>query len=592
MLDLLLIEPRREPKRLGRFHRGAHKPLAIRWFGMTALAGHLRHLLAVAAASSQLDLRDWMRPEDPAVLLNRVCQVLGASASGGNLAERLGREVWIDFVADTGDDHDVSLAVGRMLFAEYALSGDQPRRLPRGDILVFGGDVAYPASTAYELERRLLRPWNHVLHGKAEDGRRRVVLGIPGNHDWYDGLDGFGRLFRRSALEDFAEPTTEREGSAATSGDSFYERAEGAVQRLLHLDEFDESLHLVEEATESLAAILLRSTLRRPGRLALAGYTAVQEASYWALSLAPGLDLWGVDRQLRAADFRQRVFFAQRRAETQPHKFILVAPDPALAYGEHNEPGMKILESCHFSLDLDKLLYLTGDAHHYERQAVGDSMHVIAGGGGAFVHGTRIPRDSNGASPQCVYPDRRTSLRLALGMPLRLALGTAGFLPHGVFALLAVIEIIAFRHGLLTGGLTVAAGALIATFSLSFAIRARLERPAATWTVAILFGLILSLTPLGLRFALSGALPWLGDLLAVALGNAVLGSLTLGVFLLMLILTGLEHQQGFAALGHPGFRHFVRLCVHPGGKVEGFVIGKDDPVGEGPPALIDRFVWD
>jgi hypothetical protein len=592
MLDLLLIEPRREPKRLGRFHRGAHKPLAIRWFGMTALAGHLRHLLAVAAASSQLDLRDWMRPEDPAVLLNRVCQVLGASASGGNLAERLGREVWIDFVADTGDDHDVSLAVGRMLFAEYALSGDQPRRLPRGDILVFGGDIAYPASTAYELERRLLRPWNQVLHGKAEDGRHRVVLGIPGNHDWYDGLDGFGRLFRRSALEDFAEPTTESEGSAATSGDSFSERVEGAVQRLLHLDEFDESLHMVEEAAESLAAILLRSTIRRPSRLALAGYTAVQEASYWALALAPGLDLWGVDRQLRATDFRQRVFFAQRRAEAQPHKFVLVAPDPALAYGEHNEPGMKILEACHFSLASDKLLYMTGDAHHYERQAVGDSMHVISGGGGAFVHGTRIARDSNAAPPQCVYPDRRTSLRLALGMPLRLAAGTAGFLPHGVFALLAVIEIVAFLHGLLTGGLTMVAVILIATFSLSFAIRARLERPVATWTVAILFGLILSLTPLGLRFALSGALPWLGDLLAVALGNAVLGSLTLGVFLLVLILTGLEHQQGFAALGHPGFRHFVRLCVHPGGKVEGFVIGKDDPVGEGPPALIDRFVWD
>jgi hypothetical protein len=49
---------------------------------------------------------------------------------------QMGREFWIDFVADTGADHDVSLAVGRMLFAEYALSGGQPRRLPRGDILV------------------------------------------------------------------------------------------------------------------------------------------------------------------------------------------------------------------------------------------------------------------------------------------------------------------------------------------------------------------------------------------------------------------------------------------------------------------------
>src|SRR5262249_8480182 len=346
----------------------------------------LRHLLAVAAASNQLDLRDWMRPEGAAGLLNRVCQVLGASAPGGNLTERLGRDVWIDFVADTGDDHDVSLAVRPMLLGRCELSGDHPRTLPRGDILVFGGDTAYPASTAYEIERRLLRPWNHVLYGRPDDGRRRALLGIPGNHDWYDGLDGFGRLFRRSALEDFEEPTTERVGAAAPSSDSFTERAKGYLQRVLHVDEFDESLHLVEEAAESIAAFLLRTTMRRPSRLTLAGYTAVQEATYWALALAPGLDLWGVDRQLRTADFRQRVFFAQRRAESRPRKFVFVAPDPALVYGEPNEPGMRLLESSHFSLDSDKLLYLTGDAHHYERRAVGDSMQIIAGGGGALVH--------------------------------------------------------------------------------------------------------------------------------------------------------------------------------------------------------------
>jgi hypothetical protein len=54
---------------------------------------------------------------------------------------------------------------------------------------------------------------------------------------------------------------------------------------------------------------------------------------------------------------------------------------------------------------------------------------------------------------------------------------------------------------------------------------------------------------------------------------------------------GLEHHQGFAALGHPGFRHFVRLCVDPSGRIEAFVIGKDDPLGEGPPVLVDRFAW-
>jgi len=65
-----------------------------------------------------------------------------------------------------------------------------------------------------------------------------------------------------------------------------------------------------------------------------------------------------------------------------------------------------------------------------------------------------------------------------------------------------------------------------------------------------------------------------------------------GLFLLALEITGLDHQHAFAALGHPGFRHFVRICVHSNGKVDGFVIGKDDPIGADPPVLIDQFTWD
>ncbi|MBO0797382.1 MAG: hypothetical protein J2P31_01040 [Blastocatellia bacterium] len=586
------LELRREPLGFGPFHRGAHAPFAIRWFGTTALAGHLKHLVAVAATSSDFDLRDWMQPEEASDLLKRVGQILGASTSGGSLTECLGREVWIDFVADTGDDHDVSLAVGRMLFSDYSLSGDRPRALPRGDLLVFGGDVAYPASSVVEIQRRLLQPWNLALHEIREDGRRRVLLGIPGNHDWYDGLDGFGRLFRRSPLQYLDEPATREGRSAPATTDLFSGRAEGNLRRLLHVDELSESLHLVEDVAESLTAILLRSKVKRTGRLTLKGYTAVQEASYWALALAPSLEFWAVDRQLRTADFRQRVFFSQRRTETQPPKIVLVAPDPALAYDEPNEPGVQLLEACRLSLDSDNLLYLTGDAHHYERLAVGRSLHIIAGGGGAFVHGTRIPRNSSGLQPQCVYPDRNTSLRLALGMPLRLAAGTAGFLPHGVFALLAAIELYAFRRGPMAGSLTAVFITMFATVAASFAVRARLERPAATWAITSLFGLTIGLAPLGLRFALSRTLPWLNYFWPAVLASAVLGSLALGAFLLMLIITGLEHQQGFAALGHPGFRHFVRLCVHPGGKIEGFVIGKDDPIGEGPAVLIDRFSWD
>src|SRR5262245_4866540 len=321
--DFLTLSPRQETGRTGRFHRGTHPPFAIRWFGSSALAGHLRHLVATAAASNDLDIRDWMQPDQPAILLDRVCEILGASTCGSNLTERLGREVWIDFVADTGDDHDVSLAVGNMLFSEYSLSGDETRILPRGDVLLFGGDTAYPAATANELQRRLLQPWNSLLRQKKRGQRPRVLLGIPGNHDWYAGLDGFGRLFRKSVLHGQVEPIRKQE-PASSPIDSKLRRVEGFFERHLHLDELAESVNLAQEAIESLGAFVRGSQVKRLSRLALAGYRAVQEASYWALPLAPDLDLWGVDRQLRNADFRQRVFFANRRAGAQPRRILFV----------------------------------------------------------------------------------------------------------------------------------------------------------------------------------------------------------------------------------------------------------------------------
>jgi hypothetical protein len=582
------LAPRDTTTRVGQFHRGAHSPFAIRWFGMTALVGHLRHLVAVAAASQQLDLRDWMRPESGTHLLDRVSRVLGASEAGGSLAERLGRSVWIDFVSDTGDDYDLSLAVGRMVLSDHTLGGEEARRLPRGDVLIFGGDTAYPLSTGYELERRLLRPWNAVLQERPPHPRGRVLLGIPGNHDWYDGLDGFGRLFRRSPLEDLPEPMA---APGLAPGDSVGERVEGALVRQLHVDELAESLRLAGEAWEALAAILRGSTVWKAGRLVLAGYRPVQEASYWALPISSGLDLWGVDRQLRSADFRQRVFFAQRRAEAQSPRILLVSPDPALAYGEPNAPGMQLLNACHLSLDRNRILYLTGDVHHYERQAVADSLHVIAGGGGAFLHGSRIAPDAGSAPPVVVYPDKNVSLRLAFGMPLRLMLGAAGFLPHGVFALLAAIELGALRRGPLLGAIVMALATLGAMVALSSSVRARTVRPATTWGISVLFGLVLGLLLLGCYRTLGTAPPRLRVVPAVV-AYAFLASFVLGLFLLVLALLGLEHHQGFAVLGHPGFRHFVRLCVHPSGRVEGFVIGKDDPLGDGPPVLVDRFTWD
>ena len=44
-------------------------------------------------------------------------------------------------------------------------------------------------------------------------------------------------------------------------------------------------------------------------------------------------------------------------------------------------------------------------------------------------------------------------------------------------------------------------------------------------------------------------------------------------------------------LGHPGFKHFVRLRLSPDGTIDAWVVGKDDPLCNHMPWLIDRFTW-
>ena len=63
---------------------------------------------------------------------------------------------------------------------------------------------------------------------------------------------------------------------------------------------------------------------------------------------------------------------------------------------------------------------------------MGESLHVIAGGGGAFLHGSRIAPDA-GPAPRRL-PGRSRAAGSGSGSPV-LALARAGFLPAGSCAL-------------------------------------------------------------------------------------------------------------------------------------------------------------
>src|SRR5207247_1631678 len=117
----------------------------------------------------------------------------------------------------------------------------------------------------------------------------------------------------------------------------------GLAARQLHLDEVGGAYGLLVGFVKSVRAFFGGTTVKKRRRLVLRGYEPAQEASYFALPIAPGLDMFGADRQLGRVDFRQRAFFTKWRRDHPDRAVIFVAGDPASAYGERNDPGARML---------------------------------------------------------------------------------------------------------------------------------------------------------------------------------------------------------------------------------------------------------
>jgi hypothetical protein len=84
---------------------------------------------------------------------------------------------------------------------------------------------------------------------------------------------------------------------------------------------------------------------------------------------------------------------------------------------------------------------------------------------------------------------------------------------------------------------------------------------------------------------------------AAALLIATLASTFLfGVVLMLIARLGLNHAQAYAAMGSPGYKHFVRLRVRAGEEgmshVDAWVIGVVDPIADASPVLVDAFRFD
>ncbi|OJF13871.1 metallophosphoesterase [Couchioplanes caeruleus] len=104
-------------------------------------------------------------------------------------------ELWLDYVSDLGDGFDATYSVAYLLAQPGLEVGG--RTLPRGQMLVMGGDQVYPLANGDGYENRMKGPYRAALPEPPAAGPRPTLFALPGNHDWYDGLTAFLRLFAR-----------------------------------------------------------------------------------------------------------------------------------------------------------------------------------------------------------------------------------------------------------------------------------------------------------------------------------------------------------------------------------------------------------
>ena len=102
-------------------------------------------------------------------------------------------ELWLDYVADLGDGFHATYSVAYLL-GQPALTVDG-HELPRGHVLIMGGDRVYPTASMREYEDRCKGPYTAALPAPPPDRPPPTLYALPGNHDWYDGLTAFLRLF-------------------------------------------------------------------------------------------------------------------------------------------------------------------------------------------------------------------------------------------------------------------------------------------------------------------------------------------------------------------------------------------------------------
>uniref|UniRef100_A0A0E0LG49 Calcineurin-like phosphoesterase domain-containing protein n=1 Tax=Oryza punctata TaxID=4537 RepID=A0A0E0LG49_ORYPU len=300
-------------------------------------------------------------------------------------------DLWFDFVADTGDGGNSSYTVARLLAQPsiQTVIGGSMHTLPRGNLLLIGGDLAYPNPSSFTYEMRFFSPYEYALqpppwyraehialdkpevpHGiskmKDYDGPQCFI--IPGNHDWFDGLHTFMRYVCHKSW--------------------------------------------------------------------LGGWFLPQKKSYFALRLPQGWWVFGLDLALHGdIDVYQFKFFAElcqnKIGENDSVIVMTHEPNWLLDWYWKETTGKNVSHLIQDYMNGRCKLRLAGDLHHFMRHSANQIdnatsvQHLLVNGcGGAFLHPTHVFKNFeqfSGTTYECkaAYPSFDDSSGIALGNILK-----------------------------------------------------------------------------------------------------------------------------------------------------------------------------
>jgi 3',5'-cyclic AMP phosphodiesterase CpdA len=464
---------------------------------------------------------------------------------------------WLDYVADTGDGWDSTYCIARLLALptlEVGTPGGAQHVTPRGRVLVFGGDTVYPGASRDTYEERLVQPYEAAMrrsHAPSPD-----LFVIPGNHDWYDGLAAFMRLFCAHRWV---------AGRRTRQSRSYFALKLPQGWWLLGTDvQLDSDIDVPQVEYFRQVAALMGPEDR--------------------VILCNAEPAW-----IRATSQKRQRSYLESNLDYLQEKVL----------------GKRIS------------VFIAGDLHHYRRHADPEGRQKItAGGGGAFLHPTHAPAAKellDGYVEKKSFPDEKTSRRLArknlllirhsplFGLitgTLYLLLALAAYADVGHLGTSRFMEVLsAVAHSMITRPWTLVLGvgtiASLGAFAdvafgrwrwvmgslhgLAHIVAAFFCAWGATYFTVSVLGICPEVTPDGL-YCVGGWLHLAGRFLVSTLLTFVFGFLVgpfvTGFYLWVSVNGFLAHSnEAFGSLASPDWKNFLRLRIDPDGSLHIYPVG-------------------